>query len=360
MADTAVASGLTVQQWDSNFFTEYVRENRFAKYMGTNENAVIQVKDKLTTTKGKYDTFALVNRLTGAGVTGNATLLGNEEDLATKSYKVTVDMVRHAVRVPKLEEQYSAIDLREAGRSALKTWIMEKTRTDIINALGSVGTTAPILFSAATSAQQDTWVVNNSDRVLFGAAKSNYNATFATALGNVDNTADKLAKASLSILKRIAQNASPKIRPIRTAGDEEWYVLFCNSWCMRDLLSDLATTHTAALPREGDWKSNPIFSGANVIYDGIIVREIPEIAVVSNGSINCAPAYLCGAQALGIAWAQRSKTIEDLDYDFKAKPGVAIEEIRAIEKLTFGTTADGTTPKDNGVATGWFASVADT
>jgi hypothetical protein len=359
MADTAAASGLTVQQWDDKFFTEYVRESRFAKYMGTNENAIIQVKDKLTTKKGKYDTFALVNRLSGAGVTGNQTLLGNEEDLASKSYKVTVDMIRHGVRVPKLEEQYSAIDLREAARTQLKTWAMEKTRDDIIKALGSVGVTAPILYASATSGQKDTWTVNNSDRVLFGAAVSNYNATHATALATIDNTADKCTITSMGVLKRIAQTASPKIRPIRTDGDEEWYVAFVNTWAMRDLLASMKADNIAALPREGSgWKTNPVFTGAGAIYDGIIYREIPEIGYVTSG-VQCGPVYLCGAQAVGLAWAQRSQTIEDTLYDYKAKPGVAVEEIRAIEKLTFGTTADGTTNKDNGVATGWFAAVAD-
>ena len=70
--DSTVATGLTVQQWDDKFFTEYVRENRFKPVMGTTVNSVIQVKQDLTKKKGDSITYALVNKLTNAAVTGSA------------------------------------------------------------------------------------------------------------------------------------------------------------------------------------------------------------------------------------------------------------------------------------------------
>lgn len=55
MADTRVASGLTVEQWDSQFFTEYLTENRFASEMGQSELNIIQVKENLTKKAGRPD-----------------------------------------------------------------------------------------------------------------------------------------------------------------------------------------------------------------------------------------------------------------------------------------------------------------
>ena len=66
MADTSVATGLTVQQWDSLFFKEYIEANRFKREMGTSPNNIIQVKKDLTKKKGDSVTYALVNRLAGA------------------------------------------------------------------------------------------------------------------------------------------------------------------------------------------------------------------------------------------------------------------------------------------------------
>ena len=48
MADTIISAGLTVEQWDDKFFTEYLTENRFASEMGTSESNIIQVKEKLS------------------------------------------------------------------------------------------------------------------------------------------------------------------------------------------------------------------------------------------------------------------------------------------------------------------------
>ena len=92
------------------------------------------------------------------------------------------------------------------------------------------------------------------------------------------------------------------------------------------------------------------------------MREIPEIGILSGvgaGSIDVGPVYLCGAQAVGVAWAQRTKTTTQVsDYGFRN--GVGLQEMRGIEKLIFGSGAGDTDDlKDHGIVTGFFAGVAD-
>ena len=305
MALTTARTGLTPQLWDDKFFMEYVRENRFKRYMGTDENSIIHLKEELTKKRGDRVTFAAVNKLVGAGVTGNTTLEGNEEDLDSRSMAVTIAPLRHAVALTEWDEQKSAIDLRNAGKTALKLWMMEKMRNSIISALGSINGVA---YGDASEAQKDAWLVDNADRVLFGALKSNASSNdHSTSLATIDNTDDKLSPGIGRLAKRIAQNASPAIKPIRINGDEEWFVMFCGPQSFRDLSanSEMQTLNRDARARGLD---NPLFTGGDLVADGIIYREIPEITAVSNGTIDCNPNYLCGAQALGIAWAQRSKT----------------------------------------------------
>lgn len=357
MSLTTARTGLTPQQWDDKFFMEYVRENRFKRYMGTDENAIIQLKEDLMKAPGDKVTFASVNKLSGAGQTGNATLEGNEEELDSRSMAVTVAPLRHAVAVTNWDEQKSAIDLRNAGKMALKLWSMEKMRNDVIRALGSINGVA---YASASEAQKDAWLVDNSDRVLFGASKSNASSNdHSTSLGNIDNTSDKLTPAAISLMKRIAQTASPAIRPIRLNEDEEWFVLFANSLAFRDLSLDSTMTQANRDARERGVTSNPLFTGGSLVWDGVIIREIPEITYVSNGSIQVGPNYFCGAQAVGVAWAQRTKTTTQVsDYGFRN--GVGCQEMRGIEKLIFGSGAGDTDDlKDNGLVTGWFAAVAD-
>lgn len=360
MSNTAAATGLTVQQWDDKFFAEYVRENRFKNAMGMDENAVIQIKEDLSKKKGDSVTFALVNRLTGAGVTGTNVLEGNEEDLSSRSFRLYVDKIRHAVRVAEMEEQKSAIDLRDAGRTMLKTWIMEKTRDDIITALGSINGTA---YASASEANKDAWLVDNADRVLFGAARSNNSSNdHSASLANIDNTNDKLTPSAISLMRRIALTvASPKIRPIRIADDRQFFVMYVNSLAMRDLRvnSTMVNAHQYAMERG---KDNPLFTSGDLIWEDVIIKEIEDIDVLTGvgaGSIDVAPVYLCGAQAVGLAWAKRTKSVTE-EFDYGDKYGVAIEEIRGIKKILFGSGSGDTDDlKDNGVVTGFFAAVAD-
>lgn len=368
MSNTAVAAGLTVQQWDDKFFTEYIRANRFKRYMGKDENSIIQMKEDLTVKKGKTVTYALVNALSGAGVSGSTTLVGSEEKMNSRSCQVTVNKIRNAVVVPEIDEQYSAIGLRDASKVVLKDWALRKTKIDIINALGQVSgdyqAGMHTIFEAAggaTTTAQDAWCAANSDRVLFGATTGNYSATFATAMGNIDDAGDLPTAARLLLMKALAKSASPSIRPVTVNGDEEWYVAFCGTKLFKRLSEDasILAANKDARVRGID---NPIFTGDSLMYNGIMIREIPEITdclVTGGTSADVSPLFLCGAQALGFAVAQRSKTVTD-DTDYGDKQGVAVQEIRGIQKLMFGTdaTVDTTTKKDNGIFTGFFACPA--
>lgn len=363
MAQTYAVPGLTPQIWDSNYFIDYIRASRYKPYFGTEDGAMIQLKDDLTKKKGDSVTFALVNELVGNGVTGNNTLKGNEERLGSRSQRLTVDVLRHAVAVDDWDDQKSVIDLREAAKTLLRKWSGVKLRDGITLALGQID---GINYTVSTAAQRNTWTANNQDRVLFGLTTANYNATFATAVGGL-SAGEQFSPLTLSLMKRMAQAASPKVQPIYVKEmDQEWYVAFVNSRSWRDLTEDNPTTNVMTLanrearPRNMD---NPLFTGDSLIWDGIIVREIPEIVnlgdLSASGGSQVAPVYLCGAQAVGVAWAQRTKSTTDVtDYGFLH--GVGVQEIRRIEKLRFGTgTTDLTTPKDHGMVTGFFAAAND-
>jgi hypothetical protein len=372
MAETTTNSALVVKQWDDNFFAEYIRDNRFSRYMGTDENSVIQIREDLTKKKGDQVTLPFVGRLDASqAATGNDVLEGAEQVLDNYGFAIPVDVQRTAVVVTEWEEQKSAIEIRNAARMMLKSWAMERMRGGsgasskfgIIDNLQAIydGTTYS-LYADATTGAKNSWVVNNSDRVLFGTTVANYNATFATAFGNVDNTADKLSPGIVSLAKRIAKTADQHIRPVKTNEEEEWYTLFVTSQAFRDLKTD-STMTTAnregwqrydGAARTGGSGTNPLFRDSDLVYDGVIIREIPEWQSVSNGSINCCIGALCGAQAAGVVWAQRtqSRVNQQGGSDYGFRHGVGVQEIRGARKLFFNN-------KQNGVVSVFVASVAD-
>lgn len=352
MATTTVATASQVQKWDARFLAEYVRGSGFMPYMGRGSNSVIMTKYELSS-GGKTINMPLVTRLTGAGVTGNSALEGNEEALGNYNHSISIDWYRNAVLVTKDQQHYTEMDLRRAARDQLQNWAMSSLRDDVIAALGSIDGTA---YGSATESAKDAWLANNSDRVLFGDAIGNGGYTDHSADLATVTSSMTLGAAEVSLMKRIAKTADPHIRPMRVNNQagREYFVLFTDSRCFRDLKLDstIAQANREARPRDVD--SNPIFQDGDLIYDGVIIREIPEIASlggVGASSAAVSPAYLCGAQAVGVAWGQEPRSTTDTrDYGFYR--GVGIEEARGVEKMVFNSV-------QHGVVTGYFGAAAD-
>lgn len=358
MAETAVPSGLTVQQWDERYFTEYLSKNWFKQFMGTGSSKMIQVKEDLAKKPGDAVTFSLVNRLTGTAKGASDTLEGAEEDAILRSFLVRVREYAHAVRFKKFEAQKTAIDLRQAHKDVLMDWNMELDRDNIIEAMMSINGTA---YASADATARNAWLVDNADRVLFGKLKSNaVSGVHATALATIDNTDDKLTPDAISLMKRIAINANPKIRPFKarsSIGDTDAYVLFAHPLHVRDLSLN-ATFVAANREARNRGVDNPLFSGADYMWENVAIYTIEDIPLVSS-TVQVAPAFFCGAQALGIAWAMRPQTVEE-EFDYKRNVGLAVKQWYKVEKLRFGSGSTDTTDyKDNGMVTGWFAAVAD-
>lgn len=362
MADTPGASGLTVQQWDDQFFTEYLTENRFAREMGTDESSIIQVKEDLTKKKGDVVTFALVNKLTNEATTGSNTLEGNEEKMDARSFGLAVDKRRNAVRIAEIDEQASAIDLRAAAKAVLKEWSLKDTESLVIRALGSINGTA---YGSATETAKDAWLADNADRVLFGAARSNNAGNdHSVSLANCDTTNDLLTPAAISQMKLIATTiANPKIRPIRvdeTAG-RRYFVMYAHPLAFRDLKQNAVMTQAQREVRL-EMENNRLFQGGDLYWDGVIVKEITDmydlmtLTGVGASAATVVPAFLTGAQAVGVAYARRWRSLEEV-FDYGDKRGVSIESIYGVAKMKFGSgTGDTDHPKDHGVVTGYFAS----
>ena len=384
MAETSLSSALEKQVWSKDYLAEYVRESGFLPYMGRKKTSVIVSMYELASEAGKTINIPLITKLTAAGVRGSGVLNGKEEQLGNYNCAISVDWIRNAVKVPKSTQYKTEIDLLNAGRDMLKLWSADTLRSDMIKymagptvttssipAVDIVDSDGNVVVTGATAANYNTWCAANSDRILFGAATSNYSATHATGLGNVDSTNDKLTAATVSLAKRMAKNASPAIRPFRLEDGREYFVLFAGSRGFRDLKADstmIAANRDARAREAGGMNSNPLFQDGDLIYDGVIIRPIEEIstlittssifATAGNSSIPVEPCFLCGQQAMGVAWGQEPVPITDMTDDYKFRPGVAIEELRGIAKLHFGTGSSSAS-KQQGVVTVYVSGVAD-
>lgn len=360
MTQTTAATGLTVQQWDTKYATEFIRNHPFKRYMGRGEGNIIQVKSDLSKKKGDSLTFALVNKFTGAVNDGTTKLEGNEEKGTTRSHKLTVGLRRNGFSVTEFEEQISAIGLRDALKPQMMEWGVEKDIERIVDELYSKNGVA---YASASEVQKDAWLVDNADRVLFGDAKGNNASNDHSAALAAVTASMKLGASELSLMKRIALSASPKIKPVRIEGtDKRFYVVFAHPLAFRDLKNDAAITQ--AQREVGlDKENNRLFQGGDIVWDGMIVHEVDDMTTLSGvgaSGIDLGGVFLCGTQALGMGIAKPWETREKKETDYENEKGCAVVTIDGLDKMTFGTGSDDTDDlKDHGIVTGYFPAVAD-
>lgn len=359
MADTTVPTALQVEQWEDKFFTEYLHDGGFKPLMGKSENAVIQVKEQPGKGNGDKVTIQLINRLTNAAVTGTSTLEGNEEDMAQRSFSITVNKRRNAVRIPEMSEVQSAISLRDAARATLLDWAMEDTRDLVIEALGSLNGTA---FVDRTATIADAWLVDNKDRTVFGAYARGGSAggtDLSADLAQLDTTDDKFSADRLDDMIYVAKTCNPKIRPMRDGGNgKRYYVAFAHPAAFRDLRQSLDNDYLANTVVQ--MQASKLFEGGDLMWNGVIVKETDNLPIYENlgasGTTEVTPVYLCGAQAIAVAYANRWRSKTEM-FDYGDKYGVAIDGIYGVEKIQFGSGSGDTDDlKDHGVVTGFFAT----
>lgn len=373
MADVNIGTShnITAEQFQDSAFREYRDKLVTKPYMGTSSEFPIQVNQDLTKKKGDAITFNLAGALSGAGVTGTSTLEGNEEAQNFYGQRVEVDQYRNAVRIPYMGDIRAPFALMDEAKPGLTTWLAQKVEDQIFAALHSINGVA---YGSATETQKDQWADDNLDRILYGASTANFDTTGgggslgsdnSSSLSAVDGTTDILNVEQISLAKRMAQLANPKIRPIKIENGEEYYVLFAHNYCVRDLKNSDAWKNAQrdAAPRGYD---NPLFTGMAGMYDGVIVKESPKVLLLptagSGGTTQVAMNSLCGAQAILMAQAAtRGGFVVDMieeEFDYGDKQGVSIRSVYGIEKAVFKTTA-GSNPCQHGVVTVFSAAVSD-
>lgn len=358
----STSHALTAKQWatiNDGAFREYVDKLVLKSYMGMSPEAMIHVREELSKQKGDRVTLPLAYALNGDGVTSGATMEGSEESMQFFGYNLSLEEYRNAVKDDgSMSRQRTAFDLANEFRPALTTWMAQKVEQKAFEAFASIDGVA---YGAATETQKDTWLTANADRMLFGAAVVNgVSNDHSTALATIDTTTDILNVAQISLAKRIAQLASPKIRPIRIENGEEYFVLFVHPYCARDL-KNTSTWQAAQQYARERGADNPLFTGMLGMWDGVIIKEANKCLLLDNvgdTSSDVAANFLCGAQALGMVQSNYPENggsrvvLTEKMFDYDTQMGIQIKGLWNVGKCVFNS-------KQHGVVTVYSSAVAD-
>jgi hypothetical protein len=359
MAYTEVQEALELTKWRKEYWTEYVRESGFGRYMSASPTAMFTTVRELID-GGKEVVVPLVGSLKGRGV-GTGLLTGNEERLDTFNFKVRPVWRRNAVVTKKSMIQLSVIDILKAHKGALKLWSSDDMHERMVEAFSVVaedetrfddelGLGKQVPYSEATATQRNNWLTDNYNRALFGISQSNTVAgNFASSLANVDTTNDLWSAAMIDAAKDLAETRDREsglrqVRPYKAGMDGDGgYVLWVPTRAFNRLRADtdIKEFNKHSISREQN--TNPYFVGGDLMWNGVVIKKEPSLPVLEDvgaSSADVAPGYLCGAQALAVSWGQDPISTKRTDDDYQFIKGVGTEELRGIDKTFFKSTTD--------------------
>lgn len=319
MTVTAFATGdtLTEKAWSKKAIKLGMERSYFEQngYVGEDKNNIIIKYTELEKQKGDVIYIPAYGELTGAGVSGDSTMEGQEEAVPFYDKSVTIDQIRNAVRIEgAMTEQRTSLELRQIGRDVLSDWLANKITEDTFDVLGGSPT-----------------------RVIFGGD--------ATTKATIE-AGDYMTTTLLSKGQTIAEKNTPEIKPV-TKGGASVFVCVCAPDSAYDLkVSDSVWGQAMreAMPR-GD--NNPLFKNAYGMWDGVVIQKHKYVTV---STVFGTSSNLAGAENLFLGrgagtWAfAKQKFWREKTFDYANSPGVCIGAIYGVVKLVFNS-------EDNGVIT---------
>lgn len=341
-------SGSVEEIWGERTWRQAEKDSYFndGRFVGESGDSLIQMNVDLTKNKGDRINTPLRARLISDGKVDDAAMEGDEKALTFYNCQTTIHKRKEAVRLDgEMTEQRTKIKLRSEARDSLGLWLADIRDTDVLMGLSGLANTAGTIAASAPTA----------NRKFCGGQTTDGAGGVAAVAGdaNIVATDGKHLFGTLVIshLKRMAKkdggSAYSKIRPLMISG-KEIYVMFVSPWHLKALRHE-----TAWLNAQKDanirGESNPIFSGAAGIWDGVVLHEYDKILcrtgnaggtvnfeagdAIANG-ITVGRALFCGAQA-GILAYGRKIGWKEKEFEYDSQFGVEVSSIYGFCKAKF-------------------------
>lgn len=349
MADTAypVGHAMAEQKWSKSLMKETLKRTQMFKEMGDTPNSMIQIKTGLKES-GYKETFGLRMQLAGDGISGDSTLEGNEESLTIYSDSVEIDQLRHAVRSQgKASEQRVPFETRREARDGLADWWAARIDTTVFNHLAGISTETRSQYNGNNTIAAPTATTHhiyaNSES---SEASLSDSSTWQFSLPLIDEAIE------------LAKTNSPLINPIKFQGND-YYKIYLHPTQVKDLRTKVSTTEVTwfdvqkSAMQGGKIDSNPIFSGALGVYNGVILHEstyVPASPTKSTVRRAVFAGAQAGAVAFGKGYGKNNMTWKEELFDYGNKLGVSAGLIWGVKKCQFNSADFGTIVISTGAA----------
>lgn len=325
---------LAIKVWSRKLLHEALKETWFSKFIGSDSNSVVMMKNDLQKGPGDRIRVGLRGLLTGDGIQGDETLEGQEEPLSTYYDDLIINQLRHAVRSRgKMSEQRVPFSVREEARLALTDWWSERLDVSFFNQL-----------TGNTQVTDTRYTGNNPTVAPSSVVYAGGHTTMASMSATTTHSLT-LRDFDLAVVLAKTRAAMP-IRPIKQGGDN-YYIAFVHPYAAYQFRGQTANGQWADIEKakvQGG-KDSGIFNGALGVYNNVIYHEavrLPDATGLDTPNSGTAAdfrrAVLVGAQAMIMGYGQDGGSsvswTEEL-FDYKNKLGVEAGMIFGMKKSQF-------------------------
>jgi len=359
-------SGDQLQTWSRDFWKVARNQSFINQFAGTGSNAMVQRVTELTkNNKGTKANITLLADMTTDGITGDATLEGNEEALRAYDISIELDQLRFANRIAgRMTDQKTVVNFREQSRDALAYAMADRCDQLAFLTLSGVGynfkNNGALRGATAVTGDVLSGLEFASDVTAPSAGRHLRISGDDLLAGDTTSitAADKLSYASIVNLKAYAKDNY--IRGIRGAGNQETFHMFVTPQQMANLKLD--TDFIANVRNAGvRGASNSLFAGtSSLMVDGVMIHEFRHVFNTSGatagttaadagvagkkwgalGDINGGRALFCGAQALALADIGLPEMVEDT-FDYGNQSGISVGKIFGLRKPKYNSDISG-------------------
>ena len=347
MSQTVVPFGDVKAQkkWSANLAVDAAKKSYFeSKFIGTDDNSVIQRKTELEQDSGDRISFDLCVQMRGEPTYGDKRLEGKEEQLKFFTDEVSIDQVRKSASAGgRMTRKRTSHDLRKVARDRLGDYFGRLVDEILFMYLSaSRGVNADFIESLGyTGFANNPFNAPDVDHLMYGGA-----ATSKASLAATDTMSRVLierAQVKASMMQAMNPETANMV-PVAIEGSEDRYVCLMSPFQEYQLRTADAAgwleIQKAAAAAEG--RNNPIFKGGlGMIGNSILHSHRNTIRFADYGAganLPAARALFMGRQAAVIAYGSKGGLRFDWkeeEKDFGNEPTVASGFIGGVKKTQF-------------------------
>lgn len=362
MSQTTVAFGdpKAQKKWSANLAVDTRKKSYFEnRFIGTDDNNIIQRKTELETDAGDRISFDLCVQMRNRPTYGDARLEGKEESLKFYTDEVIIDQVRHAASAGgKMSRKRTAHDMRMIAKNRLGDYFARLVDELFFMYLsGARGINQDFIEDTTyTGFAGNGFDAPDSGHLMYGGS-----ATSKATLAGTD-------KMTVSVIEKAVTKAAmmqaldPKVAnmvPVTNGADDQ-YVLLMSPFQEYDLRTSTTTgqwldIQKAAAASEG--RNNPIFKGGLGMINNVVLhkhRNVIRFDDYGSGSnVKAARALFLGRQAAVVAYGTAGGlrySWEENTKDYGNEPTVASGFIGGIKKTRFNSKDFGVLSIDTAAA----------